>query len=249
MKLSVSAISDIGNVRSDNEDMILVGNEMVRNASKNCEFDFESSEYPFLISIADGMGGHKGGKYASEFVIKEMNNTVRALSSDLSLPELKNFLGDKIHAIHSKLLDEGLNDIEKTGMGSTFIGLLFFKDSIFLINIGDSRMYRMREGMLTQLSRDHSLSELTNNPDAPKNIILNSFGASKNIFFDFENISERIMENDKIILCSDGLNGELTDEEIENIISNSLDPLKLIDAVKAKVGIDNISVIIVSYEK
>jgi protein phosphatase len=133
-------------------------------------------------------------------------------------------------------------------MGSTFVGILFFQNSIFLINIGDSRLYRFREEILTQLSRDHSLSEMTNNPDAPKNIIVNSFGAGQKIFFDFEDISNRILHNDKILLCSDGLNSELADDEIESLISDTLDPIRFVSAVKNKEGNDNVSVIIIHYK-
>ncbi|CAN1557245.1 PTC1 Serine/threonine protein phosphatase [Flavobacteriaceae bacterium] len=249
MKLIINTISDIGNVRQNNEDMILVGNEFLRDASKSYEFDFESSEHPFLIAIADGMGGHKGGAYASEIVLTEMNKVIRDLKGELSNADLKDFLNERITAIHTKLLDEGAKDVEKTGMGSTFVGILFFQNSIFLINIGDSRLYRFREGILTQLSRDHSLSEMTNNPDAPKNIIVNSFGAGQKIFFDFEDISQRILHNDKILLCSDGLNSELTDDEIESLISDAPDPIRLVDAAKNKEGKDNVSVIIIHYKR
>jgi serine/threonine protein phosphatase PrpC len=248
MKLIINAISDIGNVRLNNEDMILVGNEFLRDASMSYEFDFESSEHPLLIAVADGMGGHKCGAYASEIVLAEMNKAIRDLKGELSNTDLKDFLNKRITAIHTILLDEGTKDQEKTGMGSTFVGILIFQNSFFLINIGDSRLYRLREGILTQLSRDHSLSEMTNNPDAPKNIIVNSFGAGQKIFFDFEDISQRILHNDKILLCSDGLNSELTDDEIESLITDSPDPIRLVDAAKNKEGKDNVSVIIIHYK-
>ena len=243
MKLIIEAISDIGSVRTNNEDMILVGNEFFRDAVKSYEFDFESSEYPFLIAVADGMGGHKGGEYASEIVVTEMNKVVRNLKVDLPLRDLKSYLGENIKSIHSRLIDEGSKDSEKTGMGSTFIGVLFFQNSIFLINIGDSRMYRFREGILTQLSKDHSLSEMSGNLDAPKNIILNSFGAGEKIFFDFEDISDRILENDTLLFCSDGLSGELADEEIEAILSKQDSAINLITQAKLQGGKDNISLI------
>lgn len=247
MKLIINAVSDIGNVRSNNEDMILVGNEFLRDAFKNYEFDFESSEHPFLIAVADGMGGHKGGEYASEIVLREMYKVVSDLKNELSNAELKNLLNERITAIHTRLLNEGAKDTEKTGMGSTFVSILFFQGSVFLINVGDSRLYRFREGILTQLSRDHSLSEMTNNPDAPKNIIVNSFGAGQKIFFDFEDISQRIINDDKILLCSDGLNNELTDDEIESILANENGSTLLVEAAKNKAGEDNISVIIIHY--
>lgn len=246
MKLIINAMSDIGSVRENNEDMILVGNEFLRDTSKSYEFDFDTSEYPFLVAVADGMGGHKGGEYASEIVLTEMNKAVRDLKNELSDADLKIFLNERITAIHAQLLDEGVNDPEKTGMGSTFVGIFFFRDLVFLINVGDSRLYRFRDGILTQLSRDHSLSEMTNNPDAPKNIIVNSFGAGQKIFFDFENISQRIINGDKILLCSDGLNNELSDEEIELFFAQEIESLELVKLAKEKGGSDNISAVIIS---
>jgi protein phosphatase len=248
MKLIISTACDIGNVRMNNEDMILVGNELLRETSKNYEFDFESTEHPFLIAIADGMGGHKGGEYASEIVLAEMNKSVRNLKNELSDAELKSYLNKSIMNTHEKLLNEGANDPDKIGMGSTFVGVLFFKNSIFFINVGDSRLYRFRHGILTQLTRDHSLSEMTNNPNAPKNIIVNSFGAGQKIFFDFEDISHRIIHDDKILLCSDGLYNELTDEKMELIITNDFtSTISLVNAVKEKNGSDNISIALISY--
>jgi PPM family protein phosphatase len=244
MKLNIHAISDIGCVRTNNEDMILIGNELLRDTSNDYEFDFDSSEYPFLIAVADGMGGRNAGEHASEAVLNEMNRAIRSLPVDLPLTELKNTLKKSIFTIHRQLIDEGIKDPAKTGMGSTFIGILFFQNYIFLINIGDSRMYRFRDGILTQLSRDHSLSEMTNNPDAPKNIIINSFGAGEKIFFDFEDITTRLLENDVLLLCTDGLTGELTDEEIETILSEPDSLNILISKTKERGGRDNSSIII-----
>ena len=248
MKLVIHVTSDIGNVRENNEDMVLVGDEFLRDVSTSYELDFDGSEQPFLVAVADGMGGHKGGAYASEAVLFQMNQAVRDLRNDLSNTELKDYFNERIKAAHTRLLEEGSKDADKTGMGSTFVGVLFFHGFIFLINVGDSRLYRFRDGMLAQLSRDHSLSEMIKNPDAPKNIIVNSFGAGQKIFFDFEDISQRILPDDKILLCSDGLSGELADEEIESILSDAPDTTKLIDAAKDKEGKDNISAVVIDYK-
>ena len=244
MKLNINAISDIGCVRSNNEDMILIGNESLRDASNDYEFDFDSAEYPFLIAVADGMGGQNAGEYASQIVLNEMNRVIRSLPIDLPLSELKSYLRSDIVNIHKQLIECGLKDDSKAGMGSTFIGVLFFQNSIFMINIGDSRLYRFRDGILTQFSRDHSLSEMTNNPDVPKNIIVNSFGVGQKIFFDFEDISSRLLESDFLLLCSDGLTGELTDEEIETILVMPEPLANLLNQTKEHGGRDNTSIII-----
>ena len=247
MKLIIQAISDIGCVRSKNEDMILIGNEYLRDTAKAYEFDFDSSEHPFLVAVADGMGGHKGGGYASEIVLNNMNQVVKDVERDLDLHTLKNNLAAKIKSIHNLLLDESKKDNEKEGMGSTFTGILFYSNKLYLINVGDSRIYRFRDSILSQLSKDHSLSELSGDPNAPKNVILNSFGAGENIFMDFEDISERIINEDTLLLCSDGLSGELSDEEIERILSTPLSHISLVEAAKKMGGKDNVSVVVLNY--
>ncbi len=248
MKLIIQAISDIGCVRSNNEDMILVGNEYLRDSKKSYEFDFDGSEHSFLAAVADGMGGHKGGGYASEIVLHKMNEAVRELDKDLNFDDLKSNLTEKVKAIHNYLLEESLKDKEKTGMGSTFTGILFYTNKLYLINIGDSRIYRFRDGILSQLSRDHSLSEIYRDPTAPKNVILNSFGAGQKIFMDFEDISERIITDDILLLCSDGLSGEMSDEEIEKLLTVLESYLALVDEAKKRGAKDNVSVIILKYQ-
>jgi protein phosphatase len=247
MKLFIQAISDIGCVRSKNEDMILIGNEYLRDTLKNYEFDFDSSEHSFLVAVADGMGGHKGGGYASEIVLNKMNEAIKELNKNLNFDSLKNHLAEKIKAIHGHLLEESSKDKEKEGMGSTFTGILFYTNKFYLINVGDSRIYRFRDGILSQLSRDHSLSEISGDPNAPKNVILNSFGAGQKIFIDFEDISERIITDDTLLLCSDGLSGELSDEEIEKILTMPENYSVLVDEAKKRGAKDNVSVIVMKY--
>ena len=249
MKLFVKAISDIGNVRERNEDMIMVCNELLRDNSKTFEFQLEELKYPLLIAIADGMGGNKGGQIASEIVLTEMKIFFEEISSEITTHEFKSKLKNQINLIHKKILDEGKISSERMGMGSTFTGVIFFEKVIYLLNVGDSRIYRFRNGILTQLSRDHSLREMMQDPDAPQNIIVNSFGAGENIFFDLEDISTRILSEDYLLLCSDGLNSELSDEEIEMYLTQELNIFQLVSRVKEKGGNDNISVALISFEK
>jgi len=244
MKLTIKAVSDIGNIREKNEDMLLIGNEFVRDGSSEREFDFDSAEHPLMIAVADGMGGYQGGEYASEITITEMNAAVHDLKNEAANTDLKKYFSGCVQNIHQKLLEEGAQDETKKGMGSTFVGILFFRNSIYLINVGDSRAYRLRNGLLVQLSRDHSLREMTGNADAPSNIIVNSLGAGEKVFCDFEDISQRVLSGDSLLLCSDGLWDELDDEDIETILDDSFNPLHTVNAVKSKEGKDNISVIL-----
>jgi PPM family protein phosphatase len=247
MKLYIGAISDVGCVRAQNEDMILVGSELLRDSARQYDLALPG-DAKTLVAVADGLGGHKGGAVASERVLIEMSQAIRRIAGKMQAAELKLAIKETVTAVHSIVNREGLADPEKAGMGSTFAGLLIYEDSIYTINIGDSRIYRFRGGMLSQLSRDHSLSAMTNDPDAPKNVLVNSFGAGSKIFFDFENITNRVIPDDVLLLCSDGLTNELSETEMEAILSESIDPALLVEAAKQKGGRDNISIVTVKYE-
>jgi serine/threonine protein phosphatase PrpC len=247
MRLIIKANSNIGQIRSKNEDMIIVGNEIFRDDLRTYNEVVDSNGTAFIVGVADGMGGHKGGDYASEFVLTKLNSILSLINKNLDYKSLKEDLLLSIKFIHSELLNEGLSYGEKKGMGSTFAGVLFYNHKVYLINIGDSRVYRLRLGILSQLSKDHSLSELSGDPSAPKNIILNSFGAGQNIFMDFEDLTERIMNDDIILICSDGLNNELSDEDIERVIQDKNEHIALVDEANKMGGRDNISVIVLHY--
>jgi protein phosphatase len=247
MILEVSARCDIGLVRARNEDIILVGNELLRDCAATYRFDVNEHTQPLVIAVADGMGGHKGGAAASQLVATDMYLAAYGIGRDLNAEDMKAVLKEKMTEIHRRLKTEGDADTEKANMGSTMVGLLFYGASVFLINVGDSRMYRYRDGILSQFSRDHSLSAMTSNPEAPKNILMNSFGAGSQIFFDFDDITGRIIADDKLLLCSDGLTGELSDEEIELLLAQNATPDMLVDAAREKGARDNVSVVVINY--
>jgi len=244
MRLSIDAICDKGLVRDTNQDMILVGTEMLRDQAKSYEFDFVSSDAPFIVAVADGMGGCQGGECASQLVAEGMKKAIGELPGNLDSTGLKCVLGEKIKSIHSLLLTQNGVTLETSEMGSTFVGLLFYNDGIFFINIGDSRLYRFRDGILVQLSKDHSLAAVLDDPTMAKNIVINSFGGGERIFFDFEDISERTFEGDVFLLCSDGLNSEVQDEEIETILRNQDSHSLLVNHAKRKGGKDDMSVVV-----
>lgn len=247
MKIKVEAISDKGCVRSKNEDMILIDGIFLRDNSYFRELEINEQSFQRIFAVADGIGGHKGGEYASEIVLTQMDLLARSIQSNLNFAELKEFLDKEIRSIHQFLLHQGISDPEKSGMGSTFVGLLLYQNKVFLINIGDSQCYRFRNGFLSQLSRDHTLREMSGNQHVAANIIINSFGGGESIFFDFADISEKIMPGDAILLCSDGLTNELGIEEIESILENRENIGSLLEKAKQNGGKDNISILIISF--
>lgn len=251
MKLVIEAISDVGVVRTANEDLILVGNDTLRNAAKRYEFDFSTYEHPFIIAVADGLGGHKSGAIASEFVIQNMEKAISQLPLNLSKGVIKSYFNATSKSIHDSLLDEGNADEAKKGMASTFSGALFYGNKIFILHVGDTRIYHFssNKNLLKRLSRDHSLQELNGHDGALKTAIVNAFGAGKDIFIDFDEITNTLQDNDLLLICSDGLTKELSDDEIAKHLNNTNGYLKLAEEAKKQGGNDNISLAIVRYMK
>ncbi len=251
MKLVIEAVSDRGIVRSSNEDMILVGNDLLRDGTKRYEFDFNTYDHPFIIAVADGLGGHKSGEFASEYVIQLMAKAVKELPSNLRSPIIKSYFVATSKTIHDCMLDEGKNDSSKKGMASTFSGVLFYNKKIFLIHVGDSRIYLYSSAKkeLKRLSRDHSLQELKGNETAIKTAITNAFGAEKEIFIDFKEVTTKLNDDDCLLICTDGLTKELTDEEIAGELNTENGYLKLTEKAKKVGGNDNISIAIIRYMK
>jgi len=247
MNCKVSAVSDVGCVRTNNEDMILIVDQLIRDSS--CDFTFTPGTKNGWIAVADGMGGHNAGEVASEFVLREIAAFVDTMPANLDPEELKTVINALVREIHSQLNRMGTSQQSSTGLGTTFCGLLFYQEGIYSVNIGDSRLYRFRGNLLAQLTHDHSLRNMMNDPSIPANQIANSFGGgSERIFMDFENLTDRLFANDVLLLCTDGLNTELNDEEIDNILEQKAGCSELVSQAKSKGGRDNISCILISLE-
>ncbi len=199
--------------------MILVVDQLIRDS--NSETEFTTGIKNCWIAVADGMGGHNAGELASEFVLREMAGFVDTMPANLDVKDLENVITALVNNIHVRLNQMGTSQQGAKGLGTTFCGLLIYHDKVYSINIGDSRLYRYRGNCLVQLTRDHTLRNMLNDMSIPVNQIANSFGGGMDkIFIDFENYTDRLFSNDILLLCTDGLNGELTDEEIENALDS-----------------------------
>ncbi|EHQ28358.1 PP2C family protein-serine/threonine phosphatase [Mucilaginibacter paludis] len=240
MNFSIEAICDIGVVRQNNEDMILIGDQVIRDDS--AEYAIDAGERNFMIAVSDGMGGHQAGEVASETVLQRMKLAVSGLGNALNPEQLKTYFEVKIKETHQELNAMGEANPAYYKLGATFTSLFIYNKKAFIINIGDSRLYRLRGGLLAQLTNDHSLSDWLNNSDIPRNILANAFGGGvQQIYFDFEETN--LLDGDTLLLCSDGLSGELTFDEIETMLA-STDPLSvMVNRARANGGRDNISAI------
>lgn len=244
MNWKVSAVSDKGCVRSNNEDMILVVDQLIRDSS--CQLELNTGSKNCWIAVADGMGGHNAGEVASEFVLREMAAFTNSMPSNLDAEDLKNVIQALVKNTHDDLNRLGTSQQEANGLGTTFCGLFLYQDQIYSLHIGDSRLYRYRGNVLVQLTHDHTLRNMLNDPSIPINQITNSFGGgSEKIFIDFENLTGRLFDNDTLLLCTDGLNGELSDEEIDSALDDNAGCRDLVLMAKEKGGRDNVSCILI----
>lgn len=233
MNARVSAICDIGCKRANNEDMAYVAGRLLRDDA--CEEDTALDAAPAAFAVADGMGGCEGGEVASEIVCRSFAAFMRGFDGTEPLAALKRWATDANNLVNdTAAVRPGLAE-----MGSTFVGLVWAGGRLWLVNVGDSRCYRLRGGVLKQLSVDHSERERTGNPDVPSNLIYNFMGNDPADFI--SDITELTpIEGDVYLLCSDGLSDMVDFEDIE---ANADDAETLVDLAKQAGGRDNITIV------
>ena len=245
MKLRITAVSDKGCVRESNEDMVLVGKKLIRDNRLQGAVEPGKDNPIFIVAVADGMGGANAGEVASQMVLEMLREGLYGLETGLDDEALKAAIKTLGLETHQRVLHEGMADPAKRGMGSTLVGLFYYDGRLFLINAGDSRLYRFRNDILMQVSRDHSLRELSGNNETPSNVIINSFGGGKAFYVDVEIASKKVLEGDIFLLCSDGVSDMLSDEEIEEVLAKEGFEDALLEASKNKGGEDNISYVMI----
>ena len=227
------AITDIGRKRELNEDYIYTSGQPI-------------GALPNLFIVADGMGGHKAGDYASMHTVDRFVEVIRELGEEHGVQDAIN---EAVTAANAYIYQRSRENSNLSGMGTTLVLASCIGNEAIVANIGDSRLYLVNDAM-TQITRDHSLVEemvtlggidremARNHPD--KNIITRALGAEK---------TQELVEGDKLLLCSDGLTNMLRDEEIHQIIQENKEleqaAKALIDAANENGGRDNIAVVLV----
>ncbi|GHS85824.1 protein phosphatase [Bacteroidia bacterium] len=243
MYLKTDLNCNIGCVRQNNEDMILLAGELFRDQAQ--QLDFEPTGSVAAI-VADGMGGHNGGEFASEMATLLFNDFIMDIPVGLNVDEVTVQLKQWCVNTHRLIVAKSYEGEEYEGMGTTFCGLLFYEKMVFALNIGDSRLYRYRNGILKQISTDHSMRQQTGDPTLPSNQIYNSLGAGDSAFIDVKDISDQLFNNDIFLVCSDGLCDMISDETIEQLLGNEPTADKLVEAARNAGGKDNVSVILLT---
>lgn len=254
MRAIATGMTDVGLQRDHNEDSYAV-----------------LSEYDLYV-VADGMGGHRAGDVASRLATETIAEFFRSTSKedvtwpfhfDTSLSEEENRLVTGIRVANRQIFERSIRSRDCQGMGTTVVGALFSKkkNRIYVGHVGDSRAYRVRKGTIQQLTRDHSLindyllamPELTEEQRAelPKNVITRALGMQDQVAVDL--VSDDPQIGDVYLLCSDGLSGMITDEEILATVTSSRDTAEICRTLIARAnqngGEDNITVLAIAFDE
>jgi len=248
LRIEVAGETNVGMKRTHNED------------------NFSIFEESGLYVVADGMGGHASGEVASKMAVDALREFFQATAED---PERtwpykmdrskgyeENRLITGIKLANLRIYDAAQREARQRGMGTTIVTLFAVEDGVYIAHVGDSRGYRVRDGKIEQLTEDHSLlndyikmrrltpEEIANFPH--KNVIVRALGMKDTVKVD--TCHEQPRENDVYVLCSDGLSGPVTDEELLEIVSSTRDlkaaASKLIERANENGGPDNITVVL-----
>ena len=246
-KIVLTAASRVGCVRSNNEDMVLAHDKLLRSDVYATEFMTENSDR-FVIALADGMGGHNAGEVASSDTLTNLQFFVNDLPSGLAIGEFDEMLMMWLQSINQIITSKGHVNPAMAEMGTTLVGVVYYNKKYFWMNCGDSRLYRLRGGRLSQLSTDHSLNNV-HGEKKHSNIITNCIGAGcKNSYMDLFEFTADVKSGDSYLLCSDGLNDMVKDEVIEKLMNEGASANRLCEAAIEAGGYDNVSACVFTIE-
>lgn len=244
MKLNIFAASKVGCVRENNEDMVLVNRNFVRDSDWAGEADLDGRDR-YLVALADGMGGHNGGEVASSDVLVNLDFFFSDMPADLSVADFNEAIYEWLSSVNKILDSKGHVDQRYYNMGTTLVAFVHYGSEFYWMNCGDSRIYRLHEGHLHQLSTDHSLSTLMGSAEHT-NVITNCIGGGCDTsYIDIVACTSDIHVGDVFLLCSDGLTDMLTDLQIQQLLNDGADAIALCDAAIEEGGFDNVSVCVI----
>ena len=244
MKLIVNAASHVGCVRQNNEDMVLVGDRFIRNEVYSAEVNLEEKNR-YLLALADGMGGHNGGEVASSDTLANLHYYFYDMPAALDTSDFNEAIFGWLVSINNIIDSKGRFALRYREMGTTLVALAYYENQFYWMNCGDSRIYRLHDGQLQQLSTDHSLNNLMG-VARHSNIITNCIGGGcKTSYIDILKCTENVQPGDIFMLCSDGLTDMLTDEKVQTLLNDDADASLLCHAANEAGGYDNVSVCLI----
>jgi PPM family protein phosphatase len=254
MKITYKAVSDVGRKRKGNEDSLFVNPEQ------------------HLFVVADGMGGHAAGEIASKVAVDAINEFVCLTGGDeeitwpFGLDENISYDGNRlktaIRYANRKVLEATKEKSEYEGMATTVAAVLVDGDAANLGHVGDSRVYLMRDGEITQLTSDHSwvneqIQSGVISPDQARthplrNVVTRALGGKPDLQVDMQ--QHKAKAGDLLILCSDGLTTMIPDEDIARVVREAAGDVEkaaqaLVASANAKGGEDNITVLLIRFDE
>jgi len=254
MKITYKAVSDVGRKRKGNEDSLFVNPEQ------------------HLFVVADGMGGHAAGEIASKVAVESINEFVCLTGGDeeitwpFGLDENISYDGNRlktaIRYANRKVLEATKEKSEYEGMATTVAAVLVDGDTANLGHVGDSRVYLMRDGEITQLTSDHSwvneqIQSGVISPDQARthplrNVVTRALGGKPDLQVDMQ--QHKAKAGDMLLLCSDGLTTMITDEDIARVVREAGGDVEkaaqaLVASANAKGGEDNITVLLIRFDE
>ena len=249
MRVASVGMTDVGLKRGHNEDNYLINDELS------------------LFVVADGMGGHAGGEYASAICVTTVEEIISTMEIHEDVGEgagdIIEIQGERIrYAIRlagRRIFEKANEEREFHGMGTTAVAVLLSTNHAFVAHVGDSRVYRKRNGVLEQLTEDHSLvneklkAGLITEEEARnhkmRNVITRSLGYQEEVEVDLGVVP--VEPGDEFILCSDGLSGHLDGEELGAELHGSLleSARRMVEIACQRGGEDNITVVLFRVEE
>ncbi|CAH2030844.1 Protein serine/threonine phosphatase PrpC, regulation of stationary phase [Trichlorobacter ammonificans] len=252
MELASFGLTDVGQVRSNNEDAILLEPSLG------------------LFAVADGMGGHQGGEIASRICLDTLRDYLQRASQgqaplvgeqDAAYSARANLLASAVRFANRAVFEAAFARPEWRGMGTTVVAMLQDQERAVFAHVGDSRAYLLRAGSFRQITQDHSWVEeqvragLMNRDEAlfakGRNVLTRAIGQEETVQVDMNELE--LQAGDRLLLCSDGLYGMVADEEIAALIGSSPSLEKgcreLVACANGRGGRDNISVILLEAEE
>ncbi|MCB0324138.1 MAG: Stp1/IreP family PP2C-type Ser/Thr phosphatase [Bdellovibrionales bacterium] len=237
-KFDDAVLSDVGRRRNENQDAYAVAH----------------TDQVSLYLVADGMGGARGGATASSIAVNVISDGAFTHAGEINAESLK----AAIERANRVIFNRSKNDEELSGMGTTVVAVAIVSDQLLLAHVGDSRIYRLRDSSIEQLTRDHTLvqelvdtgaippEEAANHPIA--HMLTRSLGPTEAVEVEVQSVARGVASGDRFVLCSDGLYNLVAQEEIAQALAHD-DPQaaarKLVDLALERGGTDNVTVEVV----
>lgn len=247
LRLDVAQLTDVGRKREHNEDNMafVIPKDPLVMANKGA-----------LFIVADGMGGHAAGEVASEIAVDTISNMYYQDDSDEVVVSLQRAIRRANASIHQRAAENML----RTGMGTTCVAAVLRGNTAYIANVGDSRAYLLRGRQVKQISQDHSwvaeqvraglLTDDQARTHAQRNVITRCLGTQAEV--DVDVFHEELKEGDSFVLCTDGLSGLVSDEELLSIIDQFVPQesvYHLVERANENGGPDNITAIVAKVQE